>query len=878
LVGRADEVALFGATLVDPRAHGFLIYGEPGVGKTRLADQLLAEADAHGRKVSRATATEGLRTIPLGALAHLLPPGIGDTRVDLIKLMSEVRPVLVRQGASGPLVLLVDDLHLLDSTSVMLVGQLLDADLLFLVATVRAGATLPAGLDAAWQRGRVRRVDLEGLDRRSVEMLVHAVLGGPVEQRTVKRLWEASGGNPMYVRELVLGALDSGRLAKQHQVWRLSGALVTTLRLRQIVEDHIGGLPQQAAEAVDQLAVWEPAPLSMLEDAVGWDALELLDRLGLLMVRPGARGQVAALSHPQYGEILRARMPALVRRRLLIDLAERLETVEADRPENAIRAASCRLEATGSAEPQLLLRAARLARYGHDFIQVERFARGALGHGITSEIGLLLGEAQHELGLYDEADRVLSEAIDTAADDDPLLVYLLETRARNLMWGLSREDEALLVNGSGHDRVADPRAREDLALNEALLLTYSGRPAEALVRTHRLGPPSDDRAKALHAIAQVAALVATGSVLRAVTEAQRVWREVGDLPDQIAMPPVGVLVLHQVYALTDAGNLEAAATLAAAIYDGLSSDAPPDASLWLSFQIGRCALLSGMPATARRWLGESLARCDDSRHVGPSRLVLSALATVHAYLGDAAAAAESIEQLDKRPPFGFARPEQELGRAWALVAQGDLPGARAKLQHTAQMARASGYAVCEATALHDVARLGDSRSVTGRLDELAERCEGALVAGYARRAAAASSGDPERLVQATDHFEQMGTRLLAAEVAVEAAQAFRDHGEPRSASALRSRAAALAESCESARTPGLATEVSLSPLSPRERDIASLAARGESARSIAEKLFLSVRTVNNHLGSVYTKLGISGRSELAARLASVDSEAGTGPA
>jgi hypothetical protein len=223
-------VALFGATLVDPRAHGFLIYGEPGVGKTHLADQLLAEADAQGRKVSRATATEGLRTIPLGALAHLLPPGIGDTRVDLIKLMSEVRPVLVRQGASGPLVLLVDDLHLLDSTSVMLVGQLLDADLLFLVATVRAGATLPAGLDAAWQRGRVRRVDLEGLDRHSVEMLVHAVLDGPVEQRTVKRLWEASGGNPMYVRELVLGALQSGRLAKQHQVWRLSGALVTTLR------------------------------------------------------------------------------------------------------------------------------------------------------------------------------------------------------------------------------------------------------------------------------------------------------------------------------------------------------------------------------------------------------------------------------------------------------------------------------------------------------------------------------------------------------------------------------------------------------------------------------------------------------------------------
>ena len=138
-MGRHEELELFSATMGDPRAHGFVIHGAPGVGKTRLADQCLAMADGSGRIVARATATEGSRSIPLGALAHLLPPGIGDERCDLVTVMSEVRPVLVAQARNGPLVLFVDDLHLLDATSATFVGQLVDADLVFLVPRCAAG-------------------------------------------------------------------------------------------------------------------------------------------------------------------------------------------------------------------------------------------------------------------------------------------------------------------------------------------------------------------------------------------------------------------------------------------------------------------------------------------------------------------------------------------------------------------------------------------------------------------------------------------------------------------------------------------------------------------------------------------------------------------
>jgi DNA-binding CsgD family transcriptional regulator len=790
----------------------------------------------------------------------------------MVKLVSEVRPVLIEQGTSGPLVLLVDDLHLLDATSGMLIGQLLDADLLFLVATVRDGATLPAGLDAVWQRGRVRRVELPELDRQSTETLMQRVLGGLVEQRTVNLMWEASGGNPMYLRELVLGALEKGRLDRQHRVWRLAGPLVATPRLRQIVEERIGVLPLPAADALDRVAVWEPAALSMLEDAVGRDSLEMLDSLGLLVLRAEGRGQTVALSHPQYGEILRARMPTLARRRLLLELADRIDAEGALYPEDAIRSASCRLEATGSADPQVLLRAARLARYGHDFAQVERLARGALGRDATTETGLLLGEALHELGQYEEADRLMSEAADFASDDDPLLVYLVEMRARNLMWGLLREDEALAVNSSGRDRLVDARALEDLTLNEALLLTYCGRPAGALAVLQSLGSPSDDRAAVLEATARVPALVATGLPLTAAAEAQRLSQDLNDVHGQLVLPHIRVLVLHQIYALTDAGQLDEAAALAADAYDRLPPTTPPDTMLWLSFLIGRRALLAGQPTTALRWLSEAMARCEDARHVGPSRLVLSALATAHSYLGDASAAAEMIDRLDQRRPFGFAKPEQEIGRAWARAAQGDLPGAREVLRNAAELARSSHYVICEAQALYDLARLGDPMAVGARLAELAHVCEGSLVDGYARGSAATISGDPHKLVEATDTFERIGARLLAAESAVQAAQAYRVQGQPRLASSLGARAGKLTASCEGARTPVLAVQVSLSPLSARERDIASLAAQGESSKAIAERLFLSVRTVNNHLGSIYTKLGVTGRGELGSKLASTPPE------
>ena len=116
----------------------------------------------------------------------------------------------------------------------------------------------------------------------------------------------------------------------------------------------------------------------------------------------------------------------------------------------------------------------------------------------------------------------------------------------------------------------------------------------------------------------------------------------------------------------------------------------------------------------------------------------------------------------------------------------------------------------------------------------------------------------------------MGAALLATEAITSATDVARSRGEARNATALAARATALRSLTEGARTPGLVRTDGVVPLSRREREIALLAATGVTSKDIADRLFVSVRTVNNHIQHIYTKLGITSRAELAGALAQAD--------
>jgi DNA-binding NarL/FixJ family response regulator len=105
--------------------------------------------------------------------------------------------------------------------------------------------------------------------------------------------------------------------------------------------------------------------------------------------------------------------------------------------------------------------------------------------------------------------------------------------------------------------------------------------------------------------------------------------------------------------------------------------------------------------------------------------------------------------------------------------------------------------------------------------------------------------------------------VYAAEAAAAALGRFRETRATEAASA-KALLTDLLGQCDLLRTPALG--LSRPALTDRERQVAKLAANGVPSRHIAAELFLSTRTVENHLQRVYAKLGVAGRAELAAAL------------
>jgi DNA-binding NarL/FixJ family response regulator len=124
--------------------------------------------------------------------------------------------------------------------------------------------------------------------------------------------------------------------------------------------------------------------------------------------------------------------------------------------------------------------------------------------------------------------------------------------------------------------------------------------------------------------------------------------------------------------------------------------------------------------------------------------------------------------------------------------------------------------------------------------------------------------DGAALHAASVQLEQIGALLLAADAAAQVATVH-TRQKRRGSAHTTTRAHQLAQACEGARTPALAALTAPLPLTRREHEI-TLAASGLSNREIAQRLIVSVRTVENHLYRASTKLGTTDRTELTALL------------
>lgn len=281
LVGRAAELEHVGTLLRAGRA-AIVLAGPAGVGKTRLATECLAVAAAQGFVPLRVAATQGAASLPFGAFASLVPDLVPGT--DRLEVLRRIAHAVVGRGGGRPVAVFVDDAHLLDDASAALTHLLATGDKTCVIATLRSGEAASDPVVALWKDGLAERLELRPLTLHEVGELLAGALRGPVDGATVHLLQGRTQGNALFLRELVLGALEAGVLRREEGIWRLCGWLPTSSRLVEIIESRLGHLDDAVRRGLDVLAVAEPLEVELLQGLDTQMDLEALERRGLVHI------------------------------------------------------------------------------------------------------------------------------------------------------------------------------------------------------------------------------------------------------------------------------------------------------------------------------------------------------------------------------------------------------------------------------------------------------------------------------------------------------------------------------------------------------------------------------------------------------------------
>jgi DNA-binding CsgD family transcriptional regulator len=864
LVGRDAELAVIEASFADAQVPAVVLVGATGAGRSRLAREALTRFAACGRRTEWIAATRAAASVPFGAVAHLLPPDRlpeGDPLAVVRAALAHVRG----WGGRTAVVIGIDDAHLLDDGSATVVGHLGAQGLAFLLLTVRRAAAVPDATAALWKDGGARRLDLRPLSRQAVDRLLDRVLPGDLDGPSRRFLHRSAAGNPLALSELIRAGTAAGTLRRRYGVWRWEGECRAPGRLPDLVADRLRALDAGTREVLELTACGEPVPLALLERLTDPAATRVAEDSGLLVVeRDGAR-LAARLSHPLYGELLRATLPATGARERWRRLARAAAEMPMRRRDDPLRVAIWQLRGGVADRPDVLRGGARQAIDRADLDLAQRLAQAARDAEPGPDADSLLAEILEYRGRSTAAAAVLSAQPPPAGADRARWAV---ARASTLYWGAGRTGPAervldLAGTGPGADLVEATRA---------WILFFDARCTDALAVARRVlaDPAVSEQAVIWACAAGTAAAGFAGRPGEVDTLGRRGRQIAAACRDTF---PWGVVEVGYGICLAQLalGDLAAASRVAE---DGYRSTVDGPATLMCGGWAGMRGLVEaaqGRPGPASASLREAVAALDDNDTFRLVRCWMAALAGVAALTGDAAAAQDWMARAGQRPGGAnriFA-PWTELWRAWTRAAEGATTEAARIACAAAGLAATTGLSTVEVLARYHAIRLGTTDPDNlSRLRTVAQELGTPFADALATAGAALRPGVEHVtatgagvLVRAAGTFQALGHLLLATEALTVAARAYRAAGRRASANVHAEKAAALRAQCAGTRTPLSHWTGPTELLTPREREVALLAVRYSSAE-IALRLGLSVRTVDNNLARAYAKLGVSGRARL----------------
>jgi class 3 adenylate cyclase/DNA-binding CsgD family transcriptional regulator len=957
LVGREDELAVLNSEWARASAGEFrcvLLLGDAGMGKTRLAAELLdgpaadavalpARAYPFGQTASFGLWSEALERHLRRLAVHEIVELCGGFLDDLagllrsvaaargaapegdaptLRLMDGLAALLTNLALAGPIVVSFDDVHLADPSSWEALHYLAHtlSDIPVLVIACARPAELaehPSArqvVGALEQDGQLRRLVLPPVGRADLAELCQSVVQVPPPEPLVRWVAEGSQGNPLFALGLVRALMDEGGDLTAPRLHRLPETLTDR------VASRLADLDVDAVGAVEVFAVLA-RPLRLQELALfGGGSIDetagVVHRLIRARLVTADDDEIEAryeLAHPLLQEVVYQRI-AVARRRTLHRLAARSllgsgrvaeaaphfargadvgdpEAVDALR--DALREAEERrayLEALDILTTLVHLLPAGDDRWAEVIDALAPEARWAPEDDrvdLRTEVGAARGL---------EAMRFLESVVERSPDlaRRAAIKYRL---ARFLGWGMGDFPEAIRLAREARDlyeAVGDQRS----------MLVTSGRIAHLCAMAGEWDALAAEAARALQAGETLGEPLLLGGVMTALAR-NAVWqghfdeadafierlvavaRDQGD-SDQLTWI-LGVAAICRVFEgrVSEVGPILAEVKSLPQAWRRSFLVAWEPGFHWLAGDVGRGQVC------AEEFLASHPDGLSPRRAIGA---VFSALLAVEAdrpgeaedYVARAAAA------FGER---GWAFFDLTVGHAAAVLAwrQCRREEALAQVREAARKLLGSKGVIFGALALVDQAELAADaadREAAGEaaahLDEIADVTGRDLYRGYAafgRACAELAAGDTGGgaagpAEEAVAVFSSLGYRLFEGRALVLLGRA-RSRSNRAGALEAFERAAAVFEAGGAIwrrdRTRALmralggrgrkvaAAGSGPGALTRREREVAQLAARGHTARQIAEALFVGERTIEAHLASVYSKLGISSKVDLARR-------------
>ena len=851
LVRREPEFAAVRAALMKTSGSaGVVVVGGAGTGKTTLARQV---TETLPNRLLWVAGTMSSRGIPLGAFSHFI--GAATARGPMA-FFTAAREAL---AAERDAVLVVDDADLLDELSATLVHQLALTRLVPIVVNVADGRSTPDAITLLWKDRYLQRVDLGPFSRERCVVLIEQALGGPVEKLSADLLWADSGGNPLFLRHLVEGAVEAGTLRQSREVWQLRGRAGVSAELAALVGERVEQLPDEVAHAVGLLALCDPLDLDLLSSLVDAAAVEQAELRGLIRITEDREVAAVQLNQVLLGDVLRARLGVAGARRLRGELVRALADKPLRGPAERIRLADLTLGSDATAGVDLLVAAADDAIALTNVALGERLARAAVESGGGLVAAELLARSLLWQGKTAAAEEIL-KTFDPDAMNEVELLGWGTVRMINLQLSMGDAAAAHQVLELLRNRITTRPLLPVVDGLAAASLCVANRLEEALEFSQRV---LDDSVAPVNAVGW--AVYGGGLALALMGRGEQTVQLAGRgraIEQQVGGVLQHMMAFAEVWSLVLMGEFDAAASRSA---DSLKFSSPSQYLGWgmtnglaASVELARghfAAAVSRMEQTVAAVSTES------SAWWGVPRMLL---AQAYCGLGRADTAATIIAELRGRSGAHDAvfRPQLRIVEAWLAAARGNVSAAVHTALEAAELAHNSGQQAVEMMALYDAARFGDQTCLE-RLIKLTDEVDGCLATAYAAYAAARQDHDPIALSAVGEQFQQIGAMLSAADAHAQAAEAFAAGGKHRLATEAAVRAGQIAQACGGISTPALLATAQPLPLTPREREIANLVAAGLTTKDIAEQLTLSPRTIDHHIYHSCTKLGLPDRKALA---------------